>query len=148
MLLLCAKRSRSLVAMLWIKEVEMVDSVDELKSSRSVACKNFPNSLDAKIASALNKIIQNSHFQNVSLEEQQVQKIGPVTTRNTDRLHDLRLLSSYWRSGYRSRFDARSRCAFSTKWSYNGVHESTVDKTSLQNHSWNSSVLAFPAIGK
>ena len=30
-------------AMLWIREVEMVDSLDELKSSRSVAGKNFPN---------------------------------------------------------------------------------------------------------
>ena len=30
-------------AMLWIKEVEMVDSLDDLKSSRSVAGKNFPN---------------------------------------------------------------------------------------------------------
>ena len=60
-------------AMLWIKEVEMVDSMDETKSSRSVAGKNFPNfeMLDAKIASVLNKIIQNSHFKKkVSLEEQ------------------------------------------------------------------------------
>ena len=60
-------------AMLWIKEVEMVDSLDELKSSRSVSGKNFPNfeMLDAKIASALNKIIQNSQFKKkVSLEEQ------------------------------------------------------------------------------
>ena len=48
-------------AMLWIKEVEMVDSLEELKSSRSASGKNFPNfeMLDAKIASALNKIIQN-----------------------------------------------------------------------------------------
>ena len=39
--------------------------------------KNFPNfeMLDAKIASALNKIIQNSHFKKkVSLEEQKAQK--------------------------------------------------------------------------
>ena len=51
-------------AMLWIKEVEMVDSLDELKSSRSVYGKDFPNfeMLAAKIASALNKIIQNSFF--------------------------------------------------------------------------------------
>ena len=55
----------------------MVDSLDELKSSRSVSGKNFPNfdMLDAKIASALNKIIQNSKFQKkVSLEEQKAQK--------------------------------------------------------------------------
>ena len=63
--------------MLWIKEVEMVDSMDELKSSRSVAGKNFPSfeMRDAKTASALNKIIQNSHFKKkVSLEEQKAQK--------------------------------------------------------------------------
>ena len=39
-------------AMLWIKEVEMVDSMAELKSSRSIAGNNFQNfeMLDAKIA--------------------------------------------------------------------------------------------------
>ena len=50
-----------------------------MKSSRSVAGKNFPNfeMLDAKIASALNKIIKNSHFQKkVSFEEQKAQKEG------------------------------------------------------------------------
>ena len=64
-------------AMLWIKEVEIVDSMDELKSSRSVAGKDFPDfkMLDAKIASALNKIIQKSQFKKkVSLEEQEAQK--------------------------------------------------------------------------
>ena len=52
--------------------MEMVDSVEEFKSSRSIASKNLPNveTLDAKIASALNKIIQNSHFKKeVSVEE-------------------------------------------------------------------------------
>ena len=64
-------------AMLWIKEVEMVDSVEELKSSRSASGKNFPHfeMLDAKIASALNKIIQNSQFKKVSLEEPKAQKV-------------------------------------------------------------------------
>ena len=64
-------------AMLWIKEVEMVDSLDELKSSRSVNGKNFPNfeMLDAKIASSLNKIVQNSQFKKkVSAEEQKAHK--------------------------------------------------------------------------
>ena len=64
-------------AMLWIKEVDMVDSFDELKSSRSIAGKNLPNfeMSDARIASALNKIVQNSHFKKkVSLEEQKAQK--------------------------------------------------------------------------
>ena len=55
----------------------MVDSLEKLKSSRSVADNVFPyfEMLDAKIASALNKIIQNSHFKKkVSLEEQKAQK--------------------------------------------------------------------------
>ena len=52
--------------MLWIKEMKMFDSLDELKSSRSVYGKDFPN------------------FE------------GSVSTRKTDRLHDLRLLSSDW----------------------------------------------------
>ena len=63
--------------MLWIKELEMVDSLEEWKSSRSASGKNFPNfeMLDAKIASALNKIIPNSQFKKkVSLEEQKAQK--------------------------------------------------------------------------
>ena len=55
----------------------MVDSLDELKSSLSASGKDFPNfdMLDAKIASALNRIIQNSLFKKkVSLEEQKAQK--------------------------------------------------------------------------
>ena len=84
-------------AMLWIDEVETGDSLDELKSSRSVCGKEFPNfeMLDANIASALNKIIKNSLFKKkVSFEEQKAPQKGLVSTRKTDRLHDLRLLSS------------------------------------------------------
>ena len=57
--------------------MEIVDSLDDLKSSRSVAGKDFPNfeMLDAKMAFALNKIIQNSQFKKkVSLVEQKAQK--------------------------------------------------------------------------
>ena len=63
--------------MLWIKEVEMVESVDDLKSSCSVRGIRIPDFqvLDARIASALNKIIHNSHFKRkISLEEQKAQK--------------------------------------------------------------------------
>ena len=51
--------------MLWIKEVEIVDSVNDLESSRSVQGHHFPNfeMLDAKISSALNKITKNSYLQ-------------------------------------------------------------------------------------
>ena len=64
-------------AMQWTKEVEMVDSVDDLKSSSSTRGIPMPNFevLDARIASALNKIIHNSHFKRrISLEEQKTQK--------------------------------------------------------------------------
>ena len=57
--------------------MEMVDSLHESKTSRSVAGKYFPNveMLDAKIASSLNKIIQNSQFKKkVSHEERKAQK--------------------------------------------------------------------------
>ena len=64
-------------AMLWIKEVEMVDSVDGLKSSLSVRGIQMPDFevFDARIASALNRIIQNTQFKRrVSLEEQEAYK--------------------------------------------------------------------------
>ena len=45
--------------------------------------------LDARIASALNRIIHNSHFKRrISLEEQKAQK--------QDRLLDLRILPGHW----------------------------------------------------
>ena len=64
-------------AMQWIKEVEMLDSVDDLMSSSSTGGIQMPNFevLDARIASALNRIIHNSHFKRrISLEEQKAQK--------------------------------------------------------------------------
>ena len=63
--------------MQWIKEVEMVDSVDDLMSSSSIRGIQMPNFevLDARIASALDKIIHNSHLKRrISLEEQKAQK--------------------------------------------------------------------------
>ena len=51
--------------------------MDELKSSSSTRGISMPNFevLDARIASALNKIIQNSQFRrSISLEEQKAQK--------------------------------------------------------------------------
>ena len=62
---------------LWIKEVELVDSVDDQKSSCSVRGIRMPDFevLDAKIASALNRVIHNTQFKRkVSLEEQKAQK--------------------------------------------------------------------------
>ena len=59
-------------AMLWIKEVEMVVVFGRIQSSR------IPPS------------------QEEGHEEQKAQKRGLVSTRKTDRLHDLRRLSSDW----------------------------------------------------
>ena len=64
-------------AMLCIKEVELADSVDDLKSSSSIRGISMPNFevLDARIASALNRIILNTQFKRkVSLEQQKAQK--------------------------------------------------------------------------
>ena len=63
--------------MLWIKEVEMVESADDLKSSRSIKGTHGPDFelLDARIASALNRIIQNTRFKKkVSPEERKAHK--------------------------------------------------------------------------
>ena len=57
--------------------MELVHSVDELRSSSSTRGISMPNFevLDARIASALNKIIHNSQFKRrISLEEQKAQK--------------------------------------------------------------------------
>ena len=83
-------------AMQWIKEVEMVDSVDELRSSSSVRGIQMPNFevLDARIASALNKIIHNSHFKRrISLEEQKAQKQDRFLRGRQIALLDLRVTS-------------------------------------------------------
>ena len=44
---------------------------------------------DARIASALNKIIHNSHIKRISLEEQKAQKQDRFLFRKTDCLLDL-----------------------------------------------------------
>ena len=73
----CTRSQFPTEAMHWIKEVEMVDSVDDLKSSSSVRGLRMLDFevLDARIASALNRIIHNTRFKKkVSLEEQKAKK--------------------------------------------------------------------------
>ena len=85
--------------MQWIKEVEMVDSVDESKCSSSGRGISMPifEVLDATIASALNKIIHNSHIKRkISLEEQKGPEAGPFPSRQADCLLDLRILPGHW----------------------------------------------------
>ena len=110
-------------AMLWIKEVEMVESVDDLKSSCSVRGIRMPDFevLDAKIASALNRIIHNTGFKNkVNLEEQKSPKRGPPSPRKTDRLPNLRVLPGHW-SQWFCRELCRPMYYCSSKWWYSGI---------------------------
>ena len=110
-------------AMLWSKEVEMVESVDDLKSSRSIRRTPGPNFelLDARLASALNKIIQNTRFkkkdQSGGNESSQRKR---VPSRKTDRLPDLRTLPGHWGQRF-----CRELCppidSCSSKWRYSGI---------------------------
>ena len=86
-------------AMLWIKEVELVDSVDDLKSSCSVRGIRMPDFevLDAKIASALNRIIHNTRFiEKGKSGGTKNPKRGPFLSRKTDLLFYLRVLPGHW----------------------------------------------------
>ena len=85
--------------MLWINEVEMVDSVDDLMYSSAFRGIQMPNFevLDARIASALNKIIHNSHFKRrISLEEQMAQKQDRFLRGRQIAYTDLRVLPGHW----------------------------------------------------
>ena len=81
-------------AMLWIKEVELVDSVDDPKSSCSVRGISMPNIevLDAEFASALK---QNHPEYPIQMKGQsggtKSPKRRPFLSRKTDRLPDLRV---------------------------------------------------------
>ena len=85
--------------MQWIKEVELVDSVDELRSSSSIRGISMPNFevLDARIASALNKIIHNSHLKKKTQSGGTKDPVArPFPSRKSDRLPDLRVLPGHW----------------------------------------------------
>ena len=78
--------------------MELVDSVDDLRSSSSIRSIPMPDFevLDARIASALNKIIHNSHFKRkISLEEQKAQKEDRFLRGRTDCLLDLRTIPGH-----------------------------------------------------
>ena len=67
--------------MLCLKEVEKPKSVDGLMTSQSIEERSFPDSerLDAKIVSALKRIISDQHFRRrVGDEEQRAQKHDKV----------------------------------------------------------------------
>ena len=87
-------------AMQWIKEVELVDSVDDLRNLRVLTKELIVQTLSCstrEIASALNRIIQNTRFKKkVSLEEHESPQRGPFPSRKTDCLLDLRILPGHW----------------------------------------------------
>ena len=111
--------------MLWIEEVETVDSVDDLKFSQSIAGHSrWPNFelLDARVASSLNKIMQNSCIEKQGQSGRtESSEVRLVSSRETDRVHDLRLLPGYLRPGHCSRLFAVTLRdgdvqEFDTKW--------------------------------
>ena len=110
-------------AMLWIKEVEMVDSVDDLKSSLSVRRIRMPDFevLDARIASALNRIIHNSHLKKKGQSGgTKSPKRVPFPSWKTDRLPDLRVLPGHWSQWIRREL-CRPIYYCSWKWWYSGI---------------------------
>ena len=78
--------------MSWIKEVEKGKSVDDPLTSQSIEGRDFSDFelLDAKIASALKKIISDPHFRRrVGVEEQHAQKHDRVLEGKADCPRDL-----------------------------------------------------------
>ena len=92
--------------MLWTEEVEMVDSVDDLKSSCSIQGNTqFPKLRVARREDCV--CFEQDHPEFPTWEEGQSRgtessKTRSIPSRKTDRLHDLRLLPGYWRSWHRS----------------------------------------------
>ena len=81
--------------------MEMVDSLHESKTSRSVAGKYFSKFRDAGREDCF--FSEQDHPEFPIQEEGQSRgtespERAPVSSRKTDRFHDLRLLSSDWRS--------------------------------------------------
>ena len=74
------------LAMLWIKEVKMAKSVDDLMTSQHTQGNVFPNfeKLDAKIASALMNVITNQYFRGrINVQEQNVQDTTEFSEEDT-----------------------------------------------------------------
>ena len=110
-------------AMQWIKEVEMVDSVDDLKSSSSTRGIQMPNFevLDARIASALNQVIHNTQFKKKGQSGRtKGPEAGPFPSWQTDWLLDLRLLPGHWSKRFCRKL-CRPIHSCSTKWWHSGI---------------------------
>ena len=109
--------------MLWTKEVELVDSLDELKSSRSFLWRGFSKFRDAEREDCF--CSEQDHSEFAVQEEGQSRgtespERGPVSTRKTDRLHELRLLSCNWCSWYSIGLCWSILC-YPSWWEYSGI---------------------------
>ena len=109
-------------AMLWIKDVAMVESLDDLKSSRSIKGTLGPDFelLDARIASALNKIIQKPLQEKSQSGRNESSQRRPIPSRKTDRLLDLRIILGHGRQWFRREL-CRPIYSCSSKWWYSGI---------------------------
>ena len=92
----CVRTAEPQVTMLWIKEVEIAKSIDELMTSRSITRRHdLPDydMLDAMIASALKKLLNTqSHFRKKSeCRRAASSETQPIPTVKTDFVHDLRV---------------------------------------------------------
>ena len=110
-------------AMLWIKEVEMVESVYDLKSSCSITGIRMPDFLRYSTRKLLEHWTESSitrFKKKVSLEEQKKPKRGPFLSWKTNRFLDLRVLLGHW-----SQWFCRELCRpiynCSSKWWYSGI---------------------------
>ena len=108
----CLRTADPQVTMLWIKEVAIAKSIDELVKSRSITGQpNFLDfdMLDAMIASGLKKLLntQSNFWKRASVEEQRAQDFRPLLTRKTNCIHDLRVFPCnriFWSSTRTRRF--------------------------------------------
>ena len=87
------------ISMLWIKEVEVAKSVDDLMTSQSIEGHEFLDfeMLDAKIASASKRIITNQYFRRgIDVEEQDTQIYGRFHQGRQIAYMIYEHYSSYW----------------------------------------------------
>ena len=92
----CLRTADPQVTMLWIKEVEIAKSIDELVTSRSITGQpNFPDfdMVDAMIASALKKLLntQSNLPEESKCRRAASSEFRPILTRKTNCVHDLRV---------------------------------------------------------
>ena len=79
--------------MIWVSEIDSAKSIEEQRTPESILGHPLPNfeQLDMKIANALKKILAAYDFRKkVFIEEQKAQKRKSISSRKTDRSHDVR----------------------------------------------------------